>query len=55
MLKKLIVGSGEGKYTSTSWWLQGYSGSDPKAGNWVKKAALCEVGQEQIKRGITES
>lgn len=50
ILKKFIVGSGEGKYTSTSWRLQGYSGSDPKAGNEVKKAVLCEVGREQIKR-----
>lgn len=32
ILKKLIVGSGEGKYTSTSWRLQGNSGSEPKAG-----------------------
>lgn len=43
ILKKLITGSGEEKYTSTSWLFQGNSGSDPNTGNRAKKAGLCGV------------
>lgn len=39
--KKIIVASGEEKYTSTSWQFQGNSGSRPNTGNGVEKAALC--------------
>lgn len=54
ILKKLIAGSGEEKYTSTSWQFQGNSGSDPNTGNTAKKAGLCGVMWQPSKGHLTD-